>query len=404
MPKTYEEINEKIKKKEAVVLTAEEFIDLVDEKGIKKAAKEVDVVTTATFGPMCSSGLFINFGHPKPKIKCGGGTAYMNEVPAYCGLAAVDLYLGATACQWNDPRNEIHPGKFSYGGGHIIEDLARGKDVKLKVHAYGTDCYPRKELETWINIKDLNEAILYNPRNCYQNYNVAVNLTKKTIYTYMGTLKPEAGNINYCSAGQLSPLLKDPLFKTIGIGTRIWLAGAQGYISWHGTQHDPSTERNDKDIPTGGSGTLAVTGNLKEMDACYLRGTSMQGYGSTLTVGIGIPIPVLDEDIARHAAAKDEDIVAPILDYGSDYPNAVSKNYGHVSYAELKKGKIDFQGKEVPTAALSSYSKALEIADKLKKEIKESKFLLSKPAQLLPSKDSGKKTGSLKIRGDKSGK
>ncbi|MBW1679420.1 MAG: hypothetical protein JRJ08_04650, partial [Deltaproteobacteria bacterium] len=56
MDKTIQQINEKIKKGEAVVLTAEEIIDIVDEKGAKKATEEVDVVTTGTFGPMCSSG------------------------------------------------------------------------------------------------------------------------------------------------------------------------------------------------------------------------------------------------------------------------------------------------------------------------------------------------------------
>ncbi|GAJ03510.1 unnamed protein product [marine sediment metagenome] len=72
MAKTLAEINEKIKKGKAVVVTAEEIIDLVDEKGVKKAAQEVDVVTSATFGPMCSSGIYLNIGHSKPKIKLGG--------------------------------------------------------------------------------------------------------------------------------------------------------------------------------------------------------------------------------------------------------------------------------------------------------------------------------------------
>lgn len=390
MTKTYSEINKKIENKEAVVLTAEEFIDLVEKKGITTAAEEVDVVTTATFGPMCSSGLFINFGHSKPKIKAGGGEAYLNEVPAYCGIAAVDLFIGATACKWSDPKNEVHPGEFKYGGGHVIEDLCRGKDVKLKVHAYGTDCYPRKELETWINIKDLNDAILFNPRNCYQNYNIAVNLTDKTVYTYMGTLKPNAGNITYSSAGQLSPLLKDPLYKVIGIGTRIWLAGAQGFVTWHGTQHNPKEKRNDKDVPLGGAGTLAVTGNLKEMDADYLRGTSMRGYGGTLSVGIGVPIPILNEEIARHAAVKDSEITSGVVDYGEDYGKYNSRDLGSLSYAELKSGEVNFQGKAVKTSGLSSYKKALEIAQRLKKEIQAGKFLLTKPVQLLPSVDSDK--------------
>jgi len=230
MAKTIAEINEKIKNGQAVVVTAEEMINIVGEKGTEKAAQEVDVVTTATFGPMCSSGIYINIGHAKPRIKLGGGTCNLNDVPAHCGLAAVDIYLGCTNLPDDDPRNKVYPGEFKYGGGHVIEEFVAGKDIKLIATAYGTDCYPRRKLETWINIKDVNEAVLFNPRNVYQNYNVAVNLSDKLIYTYMGVLKPNLGSANYCSAGQLSPLLNDPLYKTIGIGTKIFLGGGGGYI------------------------------------------------------------------------------------------------------------------------------------------------------------------------------
>ena len=240
MAKTIEEINQKIKNGEAVVFSAEEIIGVVKEQGLKKTAEEVDVVTTGTFGPMCSSGAYFNIGHSKPRIKLGGGRSYLNDVPAYTGLAAVDLFIGATATPDDDPRNKIHPGEFNYGGGHVIEELVAGKDIRLEATAYGTDCYPRKKLETWINIKDLNEAVLFNVRNAYQNYNVAANLSNKTIYTYMGVLKPNLGNINYCSAGQLSPLLNDPYYKTIGIGTKIFLGGGIGYVAWQGTQFNPS--------------------------------------------------------------------------------------------------------------------------------------------------------------------
>ena len=247
--KTIAEINEKIKKGQAVVATAEEIIDIVKEKGLAKAAREVDVVTTGTFGPMCSSGAYFNVGHTKPRIKIGGGRAYLNDVPVYTGFAAVDIYIGCTALPDDDPRNRVHPGEFTYGGGHVIEELVGGKDVRLIASAYGTDCYPKKKLETLLNIKDINEAVLFNPRNAYQNYNVAVNLSSKTIYTYMGVLKPNLENANYCSAGQLSPLLNDPLYKTIGIGTKIFLGGGVGYVAWQGTQHNPGVPRSENGVP-----------------------------------------------------------------------------------------------------------------------------------------------------------
>jgi uncharacterized protein (DUF39 family) len=389
MAKTISEINEKIKKGKVVVVTAEEMIEIVKEKGTKKAAEEVDVVTTGTFGPMCSSGMYINIGHTKPRIKLGGGKCYLNNVPAYCGFAAVDIYLGATHLPEDDPRNKIYPGEFKYGGGHVIQEFVAGKDIRLTAFAYGTDCYPRKKIDTWINIKDVNEAVLFNPRNVYQNYNVAVNLSDKMIYTYMGALKPNLGNATYCSAGQLSPLLKDPLYKTIGIGTKIFLGGGIGFVAWQGTQHNPAVKRKENKVPSVPAGTLAVIGDLKQMRPEWLLGTSMLGYGVTITVGVGIPIPIIDEEMAYFTAIPDDEIYAPIVDYSKAYPQVTGEVLGEVSYAELKSGKIKILNKEVPTAPLSSYPKAIEIAETLKSWIKEGRFLLTEPVAPLPGPDSG---------------
>ena len=396
MAKTISEINERIKKGEAVVVTAEEIIDLVSKKGVKKAAKEVDVVTTGTFGPMCSSGIYFNFGHSSPKIKAQ--KVWLNDVCAHAGLAAVDVYLGATEPKEDDPANAIYPGAFPYGGGHLIEDLAAGKDIRLRAVSYGTDCYPRKELETLINIRDLNETVLFNPRNAYQNYNVGVNLSDKTIYTYMGILQPKLGNANYCCAGQLSPLLNDPYYKTIGIGTRIFLGGGTGFIVWQGTQHNPGVARTDKGVPKSPAGTLAVLGDLKGMSPEWLRGVSMTGYGVTLAVGIGLPIPILDEEICQYTAVRDEDIYAQVVDYSEAYPQGKPGSLGEVNYAQLKSGKIIIGGKEIPTSGLSSYAKAREIAKELKEWINRGEFLLTEPVQPIPGPDSGVKCKPLKER------
>ena len=398
MAKTIEEINEKIRRGKAVVLTAEEIIDYAAEKGVKKTAQEVDVVTTGTFGPMCSSGAYFNVGHSKPRIKLGGGRTYLNDVPVYTGLAAVDFFLGATAMPEDDPRNKIYPGKFSYGGAHIIEELVSGKDVRLTATAYGTDCYPRKSLETYISLKDMNEAVLFNMRNAYQNYNVAVNLSDRMIYTYMGVLQPKLGNANYCSAGQLSPLLNDPYYKTIGIGTRIFLGGGVGYVVGSGTQHNPDVKRTEKGVPKMTSGTLAVKGDLKMMSSKWLKGTSYTGYGVTLTVGIGVPIPILNEEILQYTMIQDEEILAQVIDYSDAYPQFIPGSLGEVNYKQLKSGKITVQDKEVPTSGLSSYLKAGEITRILKEWIEAGKFFLTQPVELLPSVDSGISFKSLKER------
>ena len=380
--KTYEQINNRIESGKAVVLTADEIIDYVEKKGLATAAKEVDVVTTATFGPMCSSGCVLNFGHSKPKIRMS--EAWVQDVLVYTGLAAVDVYLGATQLRHNDPANMDHPGEFRYGGAHVMEDLVAGKSLQLFALSYGTDCYPLREIRTYFTINDLNQAIMLNPRNCYQNYNVAVNDSDRTIYTYMGTLEPKRKNANYCSAGQLSPLLNDPYYETIGVGTRVWMAGAHGHVYAEGTQHAGGGSRNPDGIPKGGAGTLALTADMKQMRREFVRGTSFRGYGVSLALGVGIPIPILNEDVLKRTCISDREILAPVVDYSHEYPQNTGKVLCHVSYEQLRTGEIEVEGKKVAVGSLSSYYKALEIAHLLADEIKRGDFRLAEPIAYLP--------------------
>jgi uncharacterized protein (DUF39 family) len=386
--KTYEEINAKIKAGEAVVVTAEEMAVIVRKDGPEKAASKVDVVTTGTFSPMCSSGAFINFGHTTPTLKAS--TVLLNNVPAYAGLAAVDIYLGATEPTEDDPLNKVYPGEFRYGGGHVIEDLVAGRKVALEAIAYGTDCYPAKKISKEITLEELPFALLTNPRNAYQNYNCAINLSDKTIYTYMGTLKPDGKNANYCSAGEFSPLLNDPLYKTIGVGTKIFLGGGVGMVTWHGTQHNPDVPRTKGGAPMRPAGTLMVQGDLKQMSPRWLKGISMLGYGNTLAVGLGVPIPILNAEMAAYTGVSNDALFTQVVDYAYDYPNRIARNYGEVSYARLISGEIEVNGKPVQTAPLSSYIKAREIAETLKKWILDNKFTLNKPLQHLPTVETGK--------------
>ncbi|MDD1772383.1 MAG: homocysteine biosynthesis protein [Methanomassiliicoccales archaeon] len=372
MKRTYEEINTKIAKGQAVVITAEEAVDLVKEIGVGKAAQEVDVVTTGTFGAMCSSGAFINFGHSEPPIKMQ--KVWLNDIPAYTGLAAVDAYIGAT--EINDSKG------MEYGGAHVIEELVAGRSVSLKATAYGTDCYLLKNIETSISLADVNQAYLFNPRNMYQNYAVATNSSDRTLYTYMGKLLPRNGNATYCSAGQLSPLLNDPNLRTIGLGTRIFLGGGIGYVSWEGTQFKTNVPTVNG-VPSAAARALAVIGDLKQMDPEYVRGLYFHKYGTSLGLGIGVPIPILDEQVMKDASISDSQIFAPVLDYA--VRSRSRKPVRTINYEELRSGTIDINGKEVRTSSLSSYRKARKIAATLKSWIEEGKFSLTRPVATFPA-------------------
>lgn len=381
--KTIDDINRKIKEGTVVVVTADEMVGIVKKNGAEKAAQEVDVVTTGTFSPMCSSGAFINFGHTKPGIKAS--RTWLNDVPAYGGLAAVDCYIGATEPREDDPLNGVHPGQFKYGGGHVLHDLIAGKKVELRATAYGTDCYPKTQMKKKVTLSDLPYAMMLNPRNAYQNYNCAINFTKKTIYTYMGVLKPNGGNANYATAGELSPLFNDPYYRTIGLGTRIFLGGAQGYVVAPGTQHNPNAERHENGVPLTPSGTLMVSGNMKEMDSRWVVGVSMLGYGCSLAVGLGIPIPILNAEMAQYTGVSDEDLYTQVIDYGNDYPKGEGKSLARVSYAELKNGMIRVNGHDVPAIPMSSHKRSLEIANILKEWVEKGEFLLTQPQETLPA-------------------
>ena len=361
MHKTIDQINERIRDGSVRVVTAEEMPLIVAELGEEGALKEVDVVTTGTFGAMCSSGAFINFGHAEPPIRME--RIWLNNVEAYGGLAAVDTYIGAT--QQSDTLEE------EYGGAHVIEDLVAGKSVELRASSRGTDCYPRRTITTDLLLENLNQAIMCNPRNAYQRYNAATNSTDRVLHTYMGTLLPNCANVSFSGSGLLNPISNDPGFRLIGSGIPIFLCGAQGMVIGEGTQHSPA----------GGYGTLMVTGNLKEMSQDYLRAATMTGYGVTLYVGLGIPLPVLDVEVVRSTAVRDEDITVDLLDYG--VPSRSRPALRKVSYAELRSGTVDIGGEEVRTSSLSSFRKARQVAEEVKHRVEQGTMQLTLPTRVI---------------------
>jgi uncharacterized protein (DUF39 family)/CBS domain-containing protein len=361
--RTVEKINEKIRKGDAQILTAEEMKKRVESSGVEVAFKEVDVVTTGTFGAMCSSGAVVNLGHSDPPIKIDH--AWMNDVEVCHPGAAVDLYIGATNMSVKQP--------FEYGGGHVIQDLVAGKEIELRATAYGTDCYPRTQLKTNITKDDLNQFCLLNFRNCYQRYNCALNTSDETIYTYMSKLLPRMRNATFSGAGELNPLMNDPDYETIGMGTRIFLGGGQGYVIGEGTQHSP------KNL----NGTLMVKGDAKKMSPEFLQGAAFTRYGTSMYIGLGIPIPILNEGLAKKTAIRDSEIFTDVVDYS--VPRRDRPKLKKVSYEELKSGSITVNDKKVRVSSLSSLKMAKKVSQTLKSWIEDGSFLLTSPVERLPT-------------------
>jgi CBS domain-containing protein len=150
------------------------------------------------------------------------------------------------------------------------------------------------------------------------------------------------------------------------------MGGGQGYVIGEGTQHDP----------TNGFGTLMVKGDGKLMSPQYVRGVTFTNYGNTLYVGLGVPIPILNEGLAAKTAVRDEAIVTSVIDYG--VPRRDRPSLRRVTYQELKSGTIVIKDREVKVSPLSSLKKAQEVAEALKTWIEDGAFYLTAPVATLP--------------------
>lgn len=380
--RTIAEINQKIRTGGVTVWTVEEAKTKVVDLGLDAATAAVDVVTTGTFEPMESSGAIINLGHTDPPINIR--ECYLDGVMAYGGFGAVDLYLGASQTassnRWGDSSDS--DGVSERGGGHVIAQLIAGKSVHLRALGHVSDCYPRATLDISITRDTINQFYLFNPRNLYQNFIVGVNSSDRPLLTYLGPLQPFLGNAVYASAGALSPMLNDPHLRTIGIGSRLFVGGAPGYIAWEGTQHFPLQKRLPNGTPIGPSATVALIGDAKQMQPEWVRGCYFSGYGPSLMLGVGVPIPILDKTVLQGCAISDQDIVAPVIDFS--IPRRVRPSFGLVSYQQLKSGRLTINGSRVRTAPLSSLYLGRKVAATLKDWILRGEFELSEPVAPLP--------------------
>jgi L-aspartate semialdehyde sulfurtransferase len=331
---------------------------------------------------MESSGAIINLGQTDPPIKIR--QCWLDGVPAYAGFGAVDLYLGASQMADTTGFGENSEANLAKerGGGHVIQDLIAGKSVQLRAIGQVTDCYPRANFETSISRDRINQFYLSNPRNLYQNFIVGTNGGDRPLHTYLGVLQPQLGNAVYANSGAMSPLLNDPELNLVGIGTRILLGGGIGYVSWEGTQHFPLQKRLPNQTPIGPAATLALIGDAKQMDPHWVRGCYFKGYGASLMLGVAVPLPVLNEAVVEACAVRDEDLVAPIVDFS--IPRRVRPTFGLVSYAQLKSGKLNIDGKIVRVAPLASLYLSRQVSMLLKQKIQAREFFLTEPVAALP--------------------
>lgn len=368
--RTIDEINEKIKKGEVVVIGADEFKDLCDSKGVKGAAEKIDVVTCGTFSPTCGTGLMMNLGHTNPPIKFK--EAYFNNVRAYTGFTAVDTYIGSDQPS-EDPRVYIN-----YGGAHVMEDLLNKKHIHFRAVGFGSDChsYPSEKVETWLTLDDINEAFFIAHRFCVQKGGGYVNSSSRALGTYKGIVLPFFGNCVYTGTGELNPLINDIDGEIIGVATRVLVSGAQGYVIGEGTQHNPEKKAS----------STMLRCRFRDMNPEYFRATVFENYCSSLYIGLAIPIPILNLKIAENCSIRDHEIETVIKDAGDqEHWDGEKSVLCRVNYKELKSGKVKLpNGRTIVSTSVSSIVMAKKLIRELNQQIKDKKFYLTASVEKLP--------------------
>ncbi|TAJ45591.1 methanogenesis marker 16 metalloprotein [Methanofollis fontis] len=304
--KDIEEIRRRLERGEAVVMAAPEFKALV-RAGERPAADEVDIVTCATVGVM--SGTMAVLSVPVADAGAfGRATALrLNGVPAHPGpcpnerLGLVDAVVYGTA----------HADR-RYGGGHLIADLAAGREIRVEASTDAGD------FEARITIDDLTSARLVTTRSAFRNYTAFVNRSEgsvRTIFSATGLSGPlREASVSGC--GEINPLQNDPALRTIRPGSGVLANGAPGYVMGEGTRS--TTERPN----------IAVFADIRGMDPCTCGGF-VTAAGPECITSVAAAIPVLDDASIAVLSVLDADIPLPVVDIADRTPFAAA-DYGQV--------------------------------------------------------------------------
>jgi L-aspartate semialdehyde sulfurtransferase len=302
------EINQKIEKGEATVLSAEEVSQLVRE-GEEPKAEDIDVITTGTCGIMSGTAAILHIPVAEPGSFKKAKRILLNGVPGFPGpcpnewLGSVDLMVYGTSHSIYDA---------DYGGGFLLKDLVRGNEIQVEVEStYG------EKIESTTTIDEMGTAKMLGIRMAFKNYTAFVNPTEEPISSIFHAIdmKGPYKSLSFSGCGELNPLQNDPLMKTVCLGSRVLLNGALGIVIGRGT-------RSSKEKPN-----MMITADMKGMDPHYLGGFKTSA-GPEIFDSVALAIPVLNDDILKQTYIKNEDIKLPVADIRGRHSVLGYTNYG----------------------------------------------------------------------------
>ena len=309
MRRTIEEINDKVARGEAIVLTASE-VGLLLSEGREQEVKEVDVVTTGTMGLMSGTYAVLSFSISRPGEHRRFVRGSMNGVPLIIGpcpnegLGMIDAMVFGTA------KSALRP---DYGAGHLFRELLEGRsaDVEATTEEGLT-------ISTRVTLSGMRTAKLMSTRNLFRNYRALVNPSDVAIPSIFHSqpFPPRFTGLTFSGCGHVSPLQNDPQLRTIGVGTKLLFNGGEGYVISAGTRSSPSDPN------------LMTIADMRSMDPS-LTGGFLTGAGPECICSYAVPIPVLDDDIWRSIQTRDEQVPMPVADV-RDRSLIAMADYGQV--------------------------------------------------------------------------
>lgn len=294
MARSIPEIIRRIEKDRAVVMTSQEVCDLV-KSGSQSELKDVDVVTTATRAVMSGTYAVFSFPVAHPGSFVRAGRVWMNGIPAFVGpcpnekLGVLDIIVYGTAHNRE---------KENYGGGHLFRDLVERKPAIVDVE---TD--DGKTFQAEANLDEMPHARLFGSRHAFKNYSAFVNpgLSPVSTIFHAREFEPNCRGATFSGCGQINPVKNDPLLETIGVGTRILMNGAEGFVMGQGT-------RSCAERPN-----LAGFADMHLMQPEYMGGF-ITSAGPECICSWAVPIPVTTNTILKEIARLDREIPLPVMD------------------------------------------------------------------------------------------
>jgi putative methanogenesis marker 16 metalloprotein len=179
-----------------------------------------------------------------------------------------------------------------------------------------TDC--GSSLQAEIGLDEMPYARLNGSRHAFKNYSAFVNAGSEIVNTIFHSrgFAPFCSEATFSGCGLLSPLKNDPLLESIGVGSRVLINGAQGFVSGTGT-------RSSRERPN-----LSGSADMHRMDPEYMGGF-VTSAGPECICSWAVPIPIISNSILEEIARQDREIALPVNDVCSRTAMG-SADYGDV--------------------------------------------------------------------------